>query len=81
MWPLFTDAPTTVPADWWTYLAGAGTPGLLAIGLIAFAKGWIVPAAQYREVCEQRDQLQKMVDKLAESSVRTLEALERKVVP
>lgn len=78
---LFTEAPTSVPADWWTYLAGAGTPGLLAIGLVAFAKGWIVPASQYREVCDQRDEAMKKVFELAESAQRAIEAVERKIVP
>lgn len=81
MLTLLTTAPSQVPADWWTYLASAGTPGILAICVIAFAKGWVVPGGQYREVCDQRDKALEKVFELAESAQRAIEAVERKIVP
>lgn len=72
-------ADTTSPE--WTWLTQGGAVGILAAAVIGFVRGWIVSGKQYAEVCAQRDKAQELVFKLAEISQRTIEAVERRIVP
>lgn len=65
----------------WTWLTQGGSIGILAAVVIGFVRGWIVPGSHYREVCEQRDKAQELVFQLAESAQRSIETVERRILP
>lgn len=71
---------TTSPPEW-TWLTQAGSVGILAAGVIAFVKGWIVSGSQYSKVEQQRDKALEQVYRLAEAQQRTIEATERRIAP
>lgn len=62
----------------WTWLTQAGSIGILAAAVIAFLRSWIVPGAEYRRVCAERDAALEQVSKIADISLRALEANERR---
>lgn len=37
------------------WVNGLGVPGLLAVGLYALHRGWIVTGREHRQACEDRD--------------------------
>lgn len=84
---LYTDPSTGVPeVDWLTRI---GSLGILAYGVVAFMRGWIVSGAAAKErlsemkgTCDemraQRDKALDLVYKHAEISTRALELGEKK---
>lgn len=81
---------TTDPT--YTWLTQGGSVGILALAVISFMRGWIVPGAtlkqtqadcreSFQRVREERDKALDQVYKLAEISQRAVEAAERKVAP
>ena len=71
-------SPTDSGGPNWTWLTQAGSIGILAAAVIAFLRSWVVPGSEYRRVCRERDQALEQVSKIADISLRTLEAMERK---
>jgi len=49
------------PADLLSLLPGLGATGLLALGVTAFWKGWIVRGSEYQSLKKERDDLQAAV--------------------
>lgn len=71
---------TAVPSgDWTSLLTQGGAVGILAAGVVAFVRGWIVPGSAYKEVCGQRDRAIDQVYRLADNAVRTAEVTQRAV--
>jgi hypothetical protein len=76
----------------YTWLTQGGSVGILALAVISFMRGWIVPGGtlkqtqqecreSFQRVREERDRALEQVYKLAEISQRAVEAAERKVAP
>lgn len=81
---------TTDPT--YTWLTQGGSLGILAVAVLGFMRGWIVPGSalkQAQDDCREsfdrvrgeRDRALEQVYKLAEISQRAVEAAERKVNP
>lgn len=75
-----------------TWLTQGGSVGILALAVVSFMRGWIVPGSalkqsqedcreSFQRVREERDRALEQVYKLAEISQRAVEAAERKVSP
>jgi hypothetical protein len=62
----------------WTWLTQSGAVGVLATGIIAFARGWVVPGTEYRRVCQERDAALAHLSKFTDITLRSLEVAERK---
>jgi hypothetical protein len=71
-----TTTPDSALLDW---LTRGGVVGILALGLLAFLRGWIVPGSAFREIKEERDKALETVYLQAEIARRAMEAAERKV--
>lgn len=76
---LLLDTTTAVPD--WTWLTQGGAVGILAAGVIAFVKGWIVSGSQYRQALLERERALDQVYKLADTAQRAIELAERRVGP
>ena len=61
--------------DW---LSRAGSVGILAVAVIAFLRGWVVPGSVADQLRVERDRALELVYKQAEVAQRALEAAERK---
>ncbi len=60
------------------WLSQGGSIGILAVIVVGFKVGWIVPGWAYKEMRADRDQARQMLDKQGEIAQRALEALVRK---
>ncbi len=60
------------------WLSRAGSLGLLAAGVVAFLRGWIVSGASYERMREERDRALELVYRQAELAERALAAAEKK---
>ena len=59
------------------WLSNAGALGVLAAGVLAFTRGWIVSGASHARVLAERDRAMEMVYKQADIAQRALEAAEQ----
>jgi hypothetical protein len=59
------------------WLSNAGSLGILAAGVLAFLRGWIVSGAAHGRVLAERDRAMDMVYKQADIAQRALEAAEQ----
>jgi hypothetical protein len=59
------------------WLSNAGSLGILAAGVLAFLRGWIVSGAAHQRVLAERDRAMDMVYKQADIAQRALEAAEQ----
>lgn len=57
------------------YLSQAGAMAILAAGVIAFLRGWIVPGKRYDEIKAERDRAVAVADRHAEVADRALSVL------
>lgn len=57
------------------YLSQAGGVAILAAGVIAFLRGWIVPGKRYDEMRAERDRAVEIAEKHAEVADRALAVL------
>lgn len=55
------------------FILQAGPTGLLALGLFAFFKGWIVPGREVTRVRAERDRALAYMEKQAELTQRAIE--------
>lgn len=60
--------------DW---LSRGGSLGILAVAVIAFLRGWIVPGSVAEQLRLERDRALELVYKQAEVAQRALEAAEK----
>lgn len=60
------------------WLSRAGSVGILALAVLAFLRGWIVPGSVAEQLRDERDRALELVYKQAEVAQRALEAAERK---
>lgn len=58
------------------WLGRASGPAVLAFGIIAFLKGWIVPGSVYKQEREEKQKALDLVYKQAEIVQRTIEVAE-----
>lgn len=70
--------PTTSFDPLLEWLSRAGGFGVMALAVLAFLRGWIIPGKRYDEVVAERDRALELVYKNAELAQRALEAAERK---
>ncbi len=61
--------------DW---LSRAGGFGIMALAVVSFLRGWIVPGSRYEEAIKERDRALELVYKNAEIAQRAIEAAERR---
>ncbi len=61
-----------------TWLTQGGSIGILAVVIVGFKMGWIVPGWAYRQMREDRDKALAQLDKQGEIAQRALEVLVRK---
>ncbi len=59
------------------WLSNAGSLGILAAGVLAFLRGWIVSGTAHARVLAERDRCQDMLYKQADIAQRALEVAER----
>ena len=59
------------------WLSNAGSLGILAAGVLAFLRGWIVSGAAHARVVAERDSALDLVYKQADVAQRALEAAEQ----
>ena len=59
------------------WLSNAGALGVLAAGVIAFLRGWIVTGSAHGRVLKERDRAMDLVYKQAEIAQRALEVAEQ----
>ena len=59
------------------WLSNAGSLGILAAGVLAFLRGWIVPGTVANQLRLERDRALELVYKQADLTARALEAAER----
>ena len=59
------------------WLSNAGSLGILAAGVLAFLRGWIVSGAAHARVIAERDRAMELVYKQADVAQRALEAAEQ----
>jgi hypothetical protein len=59
------------------WLSNAGSLGILAAGVLAFLRGWVVSGAAHARVLAERDRALDLVYKQAEIAERALEQLEQ----
>ena len=59
------------------WLSNAGALGILAAGVLAFTRGWIVSGAAHGRLMAERDRALEMVYKQADIAQRALEAAEQ----
>lgn len=57
------------------YLSQAGSVAILAAGVIAFLRGWIVPGKRYDEMRAERDRAVAVAERHAAVADRALEVL------
>lgn len=57
------------------YLSQAGGVAILAAGVIAFLRGWIVPGKRYDEIKAERDRAVAVAERHAEVADRALAVL------
>lgn len=55
------------------WLSTVGATGILALGVVAFLRGWIVPGKWYEQVREERDRALELVYKQAGLAQRTVD--------
>lgn len=55
------------------WLSTVGGTGILALGVVAFLRGWIVPGKWYEQVREERDRALDLVYKQAGLAQRTVD--------
>jgi hypothetical protein len=60
------------------WLSQGGSLGILAIIVVGFKVGWIVPGWAYRQMRDDRDKALAQLDKQGEIAQRALEAAVRK---
>ncbi len=60
------------------WLSQGGSLGILAIVVVGFKVGWIVPGWAYRQMRDDRDKALAQLDKQGEIAQRALEAAVRK---
>ncbi len=60
------------------WLSQGGSLGILAIIVVGFKVGWIVPGWAYRQMRDDRDRALAQLDKQGEIAQRALEAAVRK---
>jgi hypothetical protein len=60
------------------WLSSAGSLGILAAGVIAFLRGWIVPGSVAVQLRLERDRALELVYKQADIAQRALEQAEKK---
>ena len=58
------------------WLSNAGSLGILAAGVLAFLRGWIVPGSVANQLRDERDRALELVYKQADVAQRALEAAE-----
>ena len=58
------------------WLSNAGSLGILAAGVLAFTRGWVVTGQAHGRVLAERDRALEMVYKQADIAQRALEAAE-----
>lgn len=61
------------------WLSNAGALGILAAGVLAFLRGWIVTGAAYKQAIDEKERALALVYKQAEIAQKALEAAERKL--
>jgi hypothetical protein len=59
------------------WLSNAGSLGILAAGVLAFLRGWIVPGTVAAQLRDERDRALEYMYKQADVAQRALEAAER----
>lgn len=59
------------------WLSNAGSLGILAAGVLAFLRGWIVPGTVANQLRDERDRALELVYKQADVAQRALEAAEQ----
>jgi hypothetical protein len=59
------------------WLSNAGSLGILAAGVLAFLRGWIVPGTVATQLREERDKALEYMYKQADIAQRALETAER----
>ena len=59
------------------WLSNAGSLGILAAGVLAFLRGWIVSGAAHARVLSERDRALELVYKQADVAQRALEVAEQ----
>jgi hypothetical protein len=57
-----------------TYIDKLSAVAVLAWGILAFSKGWIVPGSVYRAMVADRDAIQKRHDHMADIAEMVLRA-------
>ena len=75
---LLAQTPPTATDPLLDWLSRAGGFGIMALAVVSFLRGWIVPGKCYDEVVLERDRALELVYKNAELAQRALEAAERK---
>ena len=59
------------------WLSNAGSLGILAAGVLAFLRGWVVSGSAHMRVVAERDRALDLVYKQADVAQRALEAAEQ----
>ena len=57
------------------YLTQGGAIAVLAVAVIAFLRGWVVPGKRYDEMREERDRAVALAERHAQVADRALEVL------
>jgi hypothetical protein len=60
------------------WISRAGTVGILAMGVVAFLRGWIVSGSQHQRVIDEKNRALDLVYKQAELAQRALDVAERR---
>lgn len=63
------------------FLAQAGALGVLAVGCVAFMKGWIVRGSEVTQLRAERDKAMAFMEDMAKVAAKSLEIAEKKVNP